>query len=412
MRSLHRDRRFVTYWTGHAVSEVGDRISELALPLIAIAILDASSIEVGVLTAAIWAPQLLSLLTGAWVDQRPSKRRILIASDLLQAAAVATIPLAWWLGWLSLAQLVAVALVAGAGRTLSQTAYPSFFVSLVTREQYVEANSLLSTTRSASSVAGPAIGGALIQVLGAPVTMIIDAFSFLVSAVTTGRVNLTEPPPVVQPAPLMRRAGEGFRYLVRHPYLAASLRCCTTLNFFSFVLTALVVLYASRALDLSAGVIGLAFGIGAGGAVVGALVAGRTARRIGTGHTIALGGVLFTAPYAALPLAVELGWNGAVVLALVEAVSGFGIILFDINLNALQTAVTSEHMRSRVAGAFATINYGIRPFGAVVGGVMGTVVGIAPTLVAASVGGTLSILWLLRSPIMTAKTIDDLQPVA
>ena len=412
MTKLYRDRRFATYWTGQAVSELGDRISELALPLIAITTLGASSIEVGVLTAAVWAPQLLSLFMGAWVDQQPHKRRLLIASDVLQGLAVATLPLVWWLGSLTLVQLVAVALVTGVGRTISQTAYAPFFASLVTRDQYVEANSLLSITRSGSFVVGPALGGALIQALGAPVAMVVDAVSFAFSAHMIGRVRVTERPPAEHSETLVRRAVQGFSYLWRHPYMAASLRCCTTLNFFGFVAAALVVLYASRSLGLPAGAIGLAFGVGAVGGLVGAVLAGRIARRIGTGYAIAVGAVLFSAPYALVPLASGPDSTKVAVLALVEAIGGFGIMLFDINLNALQTAVVHDDMRSRVSGAFSTVNYGIRPFGALVGGVLGSLVGVGPTLVAAAAGGTLSVVWLARSPILRTKAIDDLQPVA
>jgi predicted MFS family arabinose efflux permease len=302
--------------------------------------------------------------------------------------------------------------VAGAGRTLSQTAYAPFFASLVTREQYVEANSLLSTTRSGSFVAGPALGGVLIQTLGAQVAMVVDAVSFAFSAYMIGRVRVTERPPADHSGTLVRRAAHGFGYLWRHPYMAASLRCCTTLNFFSFVAAALVVLYASRTLGLSAGVIGLAFGVGAVGGLVGAVLAGRVARWIGAGYAIALGAVLFSAPYALVPLASGPDWAKAAVLAVVEVISGFGIMLFDINLNALQTAVVHDDMRSRVSGAFSTVNYGIRPLGALVGGVLGSFVGVGPTLVMAAVGGTLSIVWLAKSPIISTRAIKDLQPVA
>jgi predicted MFS family arabinose efflux permease len=407
---LYRDRRFATYWTGQAVSELGDRVSELALPLIAITSLGASTIDVGVLTAAVWAPQLLSLFIGAWVDQQPHKRRLLIVSDVLQALAVATLPLVWWFGSLSLVQLVAVALVAGVGRTLSQTAYAPFFASLVTRDRYVEANTLLSTTRSGSFVVGPALGGALIQALGAPVAMVIDAVSFVFSAHMISRVRVTERPPTDDAETLVRRAAQGFGYLWRHPYLAPSLRCCTTLNFFSFVAVSLVVLYASRTLGLSAGAIGLAFGVGALGGLLGAVLTGRIARWIGPGYTIAVGAVLFSAPYALVPLASGPDWAKAAVLALVEAIGGFGIMLFDINLNALQTAVVHDDLRSRVSGAFSTVNYGIRPLGALVGGVLGSFLGVGPTLVLAAVGGTLSFLWLVRSPILSTSAIEDLQP--
>jgi MFS family permease len=411
MTRLYRDRRFATYWTGQAVSEFGDRVSELALPLIAITIVGASSIEVGIVTAAVWAPHLLSLFIGAWVDQQPRKRRLLIVSDVLQTLAVATLPLAWWLGSLTLVQLVAVALVAGVGRALSHAAYPPFFASLVTPDQYVEANSLLSATRSGSFVAGPALGGVLIQTLGAPVAMIVDAASFAFSAHMTGRVRVTERPPADHSGTLARRAAQGFGYLWRHPYMAASLRCCTTLNFFSFVAMALVLLYANRTLGLSAGAIGLAYGAGAVAGLVGAVLAGRIAHWIGTGYTIAVGAVLFSAPYALVPLASGPDWVKAAVLALVQAISGFGIMLFDINLNALQTSVVHDDMRSRVSGAFSTVNYGIRPLGALIGGVLGSVVGVGPTLVMAAVGGTLSIVWLAKSPILSTRAIKDLRPV-
>jgi predicted MFS family arabinose efflux permease len=210
---------------------------------------------------------------------------------------------------------------------------------------------------------------------------------------------------------LVRRAAEGFGYLWRHPYMASSLRCCTTLNFFSFAAASLVVLYASRTLGLSAGAIGLAFGVGAAGGLVGAVLAGRIARWIGTGQTIAMGAVLFSAPYALVPLAPGPDWSKAAVLALVEAIGGFGIMLFDINLNALQAAVVHDDLRSRVAGAFSTVNYGIRPVGALIGGVLGHIAGVGPTLVVAAVGGALSFLWLARSPILSTTAIEDLQPV-
>ena len=411
MTGLHRDRRFATYWTGQAVSELGDRVSELALPLIAVTTLHASSVEVGALTAAVWAPQLLALLAGAWVDQQPRKRRLLIASDLLQGVAVVSLPLAYWLGAVTLTQLIVVALVAGVGRTIAQTAYSPFFASLVRRDQYVEANSLLSTTRSGSFVAGPALGGALVQALGAPLAMLVDAISFGVSALMTGRVHVVERPPQDHPDRLVRRAAGGARYLWAHPYMSASLRCCSTLNFFSFVAAALIVLYASRTLGLSAGAIGLAFGVGALGGLIGAVLAPRVGRLLGIGRTIALGAVLFSAPFALIPLAGGTDWAKASVLATAEAIGGLGIMLFDINLNALQTAVVHDDMRSRVSGAFSTVNYGIRPLGALVGGIAGDVFGVGPTLVVAAVGGSLSALWLLRSPIISTRTIEELEPV-
>jgi len=412
---LWRDHRFTTYWAGQSVSELGDRVSELALPLIAVTMLQASPTAVGLLTAAVWAPNLLSLVVGAWVDQRPSKRRLLVVANLVQALAVIGLPVAFWLGHLAMWQLYAAALVLGAGGVLYQTSYPTFFTHLVRRDQYVEANSLLSTTRSGSFIAGPAIGGALVQAVTAPVAMVVDAVSFLVSAVAIGSVRVdegqTDDATAAAPERLLRRAWQGLAFLRGHPYLRASLACATTLNFFSFMVSAVLILFASRTLGLEAGQIGLAFGIGALGGLVGAVLASRFARRVGTGRAIAVGAVAFCAPFALIPFASGAPVTKIAVLAAAEFVGAMGVMVFDVNLNSLQTAVTPDHMRSRVAGGFSTVNYGIRPLGAVVGGLAGSAFGVGPTLVAAAVGGSLSFLWLLGSPIITTRSVADLEPV-
>ena len=145
--------------------------------------------------------------------------------------------------------------------------------------------------------------------------------------------------------------------------------------------------------------------------MLGAVLAGRVTRRIGVGRTICVGAVLFAAPVGLLPLADGPLWMRMGVLGLVEFISGFGVMLLDVPLNALQTAVTPDEVRSRVVGAFSSINYGIRPVGAVLGGFLGEWIGIAPTMVVAAVGGSLSILWLLRSPIPGTRTIEELDDV-
>ncbi|GAB3079483.1 MFS transporter [Pedococcus soli] len=410
---LWRDHRFGRYWVGQGISQFGDRITDLALPLIAVTTLHASAPTVGLLTAAVWTPNLLSLLVGTWVDHHERKRRLLVLADLLRCAVLLSLPVAHWFGLVTMAQLFVVALVAGLGQVLYQTAYPSFFVALVRRDQYVEANSLLSTTRSFSFVAGPAAAGGLIQLLTAPVAMFVDAVTFLASAVLIGGVDVQDPPVDREgAAPLLRRAREGMALVLRHPYLRVSLAFATTVNFFNFVVAALLVLFASRQLGLSAGGIGLALGVGASGGLLGAVLSRRATAVLGMGRTIMVGGVLFSAPVALLPLAGGPLWLRAGVLALVEFVTGLGVMWLDVPLNAMQTAVVPDEIRSRVAGAFSTVNYGVRPLGAVLGGFLGEWIGIAPTLYLAAAGGTLAVLWLVGSPIGRTRTIEDLDGVA
>ncbi|NEB94528.1 MFS transporter [Streptomyces bauhiniae] len=413
--SLWRDQRFRRFWAGQSISQFGDRITELALPLIAVGALHASASQVAWLTALTWSPNLLAIVLGAWVDQRVHKRRLMVLADLVRAAVLLSLPAAYLLGAVTLGQLYVVALLTGAAGVLFNTAYPPFFAHLVPRSSYVDANSKLSASRSASYVAGPAIGGALVQALTAPVAVVVDALTFLASAVLVGRVSIDEPPAARDQAapPLLRRAREGLVFVVRHPVLRASLGCAATVNFFTFVAgSGLTVLFANRNLGLSAGVIGLAFGIGATGSLLGAVIAPQVSRRIGVGRSIVVGAVLFPAPIAIAAAAGGPLWTRAEALAAAEFLSGVGVMLFDVNLNSLQTNVIPDEMRSRVAGAYSAINYGIRPVGALLGGLLATLIGLRATLLIAAVGGTLSLFWLLPSPVPRIHSLTADNPIA
>ncbi|MFB6988441.1 MFS transporter [Streptomyces sp. NPDC056178] len=411
--SLWRDRRFCRFWAGQSISEFGDRITELALPLIAVTALSASANQVAWLTALIWTPNLLAIILGAWVDRRVHKRRLMVFADLARGAVLLSLPVAYLLDAVSLGQLYAVAVLTGTAAVLFNTAYPPFFAHLVPRSSYVEANSRLSASRSVSHVVGPAVGGGLVQVLAAPLAVVVDALSYAASAFLIGRIPLGESPTGTDEAAvpsLLRRAREGMTFVTRHPVLRAGLCCAVTVNFFTFVAgSGLMVLFASRVLGLSAGVIGLALGVGSTGAFLGAVLAPRISRRIGVGRSIVVGAVLFPAPIAVAAGAGGPLWARAGALATAEFLSGIGVMLFDVNLNSLQTSVIPDGMRSRVAGAFSTVNYGIRPIGAVVGGLLATAFGLRTTLLIGAAGGMLSVLWLLASPIPRIRSLapDD-----
>lgn len=413
---LWRDRRFRSFWAGQTISQFGDRITDLAVPLIAVSALQATAWQVSWLTALVWTPNLLAIWLGTWIDQQTRQRRILVAADLLRAAALVSIPVAQLAGAITFVQLYVVVLVTGFGGVLFNTAYSAFFVHLVQPASYVDANSKLSATRSASSIGGPALAGILVQAFTAPVAIAADAVSFLASAVLVRRAApATTPTPVRQDSETgqWHRIRAGMMLVIRHPVLRASLFASTTINFFTFLTgSGLTVLYANRTLGLAPAVIGLAFGIGSVGALIGALAAPAISRRFGVGPTIALGSVLFPAPIALMAAASGPLWLRAGVLAAAEFLSCIGVMLFDVNLNALNVAVTPDGMRARVAGAYSTVNYGIRPLGAVLGGVLATAIGLRPTLLITAAGGTLSILWILASPIPHHRRITPTPAVA
>jgi MFS family permease len=395
--ALLHDRQFRRYWTGQSVSFLGDEITFLALPLTAVLVLHADAAQMGWLSMAGLLPALLfSLAAGAWADRRGHRRSPQIAADLARAALMVSVPVGYAFGILTLPQLYVVAFAIGALAVLFDVCNATLFVSMVKPEQYVEGNSLGNGSRAFSFVAGPSAGGLLVQALAAPAALLVDAFSYLVSALTLSRISPEEPPAA---APEKGHFSAGLRFIGRNPILRALVSSAATVNFFNFIFHTLVVLYAVDRLGLSAGTLGVVVGAGAVGGLVGAVATGRIVRRVGIGPTIVLGCVGFPAPLVLVPLA---GGSEPVVLALLfaaEFLSGIGLMLLDIGSGSLQAAVIPDALRSRVSGAFRTVNYGMRPLGALVGGLLGSTLGLRPTLWIATAGGVLCVLWLIPSPV-------------
>jgi MFS family permease len=397
----------VRYWVGQTISVFGDQISALAIPLTAILALDASALQVGILASLAWLPHLLfSLPAGVWIDRRANRRRNMIVADIFRAAALVTIPVAWWLGALTIWQLVAVAFAVGALTVIFDLSSASFFVALVDRSQYVDANSRFSTTRSLSYIGGPAVAGFLVQVLSAPAAIAADALSFIASAIALRGVKVSEPEVERSGASARAELAEGFRYVAGQRVLRAGIACTSTINFFSFFVFAIFVLYASRTLGLSAGLIGLILGAASFGALAGALIAPRVGRRLGIGRAVVVGSILFPAPMALFPLAHGSHWVSGSMLLAGEFLASVGVMIFDVNQNSLMTMIIPQAVRSRVVGVTRFFNYGTRPFGALLGGVLGTTIGLRPTLWIAVAGCLLGAVFLVFSPMPRIREED------
>src|SRR5512133_3958791 len=398
---LTRQPLFVRYWIGQTISVFGDQISALAIPLTAILALHASALEVGILASLTWLPHLLfSLPAGVWIDRRAQRRRNMIVADFLRAVSLATIPLAWWLGALTIWQLLAVAFAVGALTVFFDLSSASFFVALVHRSQYVDANSKFSTTRSLSYIAGPTTAGVLVQLLTAPVAIAADALSFVASAIALRGVNVAEPEVERNGSSARQDLREGFRYLAQEKVLRAGVACTSTINFFSFFI------FASRTLGLGAGAIGLILGAASFGALAGALIAPRVGRRLGIGRAVVVGSVLFPLPMALFPLAHGPHWLSGAMLLAGEFLSSVGVMIFDVNQNSLLLMLIPHEVRSRVVGVSRFFNYGTRPFGALLGGVLGTAIGLRPTLWVAVAGCLVGVLFLLASPMSQMREQD------
>ena len=408
---LLRGADFRNLWLGQTVSLFGDQVTMIALPLAAVLVLDAGAAQMGYLTAAELIPHLLfSLPAGAWLERVERRRWLMIASDVARAGLLASIPIAYALDALTFAQLYTVAFLAGTFAVVFDISYMTIYVAVTRREDYVEANALLNGSRAFSYVAGPSLGGVLVQILSAPATLLVDAFSYLGSALFLGRIKAAEPPLEPATGGMWAQAREGMRFILGHSILRPSLISVATLNFFNFVFAALFILYATRELDVRAGALGLVLGAGAVGGLLGATISGRLSRRIGVGPAFVLGMVLFPAPLLLVPLA---GGPKSVVLAMLfaaEFLSAVGVMILDITAGAIITGFTPDRLRSRATGAFRFVNYGVRPLGALAGGALGSAFGLRPTLWFAAAAGVLGVLWLVPSPVPKLLELPEEEP--
>ncbi|MFJ5707812.1 MFS transporter [Streptomyces sp. NPDC093105] len=395
--ALLRERTFRRYWTGQTVSLVGDQVSLMALPLAAVLVLGADAAQMGWLkTLELLPALLLNLPFGAWADRRANRRRIMIATDLGRAALLVTLPVAYALDVLTLGQLYVVALGVGSLSVLFEVCNSTIFATLVPTDRFVQANSLVNGSRSMAWLAGPSIGGILVQVLTAPLALLADAVTYLVSAGYLAKIRPVEP----APAPVTKgHFSEGIRWVVREPSMRALFAASGTVQFFNYMFHTLFVLYVTKDLGLGAGLLGLVLGTGAVGGLIGAAVSGAVVRRIGIGGSLVAGFVGFTLPLVLIPAA-----DGPLplvvgVLFAAEFLSCAGVMIVDVAAGSFQMALIPETMRARVMGAFRTLNHGFRPVGALVGGVLGTAIGVRPTLWVATVGAVFAVLWLLPSPL-------------
>jgi MFS family permease len=407
--SLLRQADFRNFWAGQTISLVGDQISFLALPLVAVLVLDASAAQMGYLGGAALFPHLLfSLPAGVWLDRVARRRRIMIAADLLRAALLASVPIAYALDALTFTQLYGVAFLSGSLAVAFDISYSTIFVSVIPRADYVQANSLLNGSRSLSLVGGPSLAGFLVQLFGAPATLLADAVSYLASALFLGRVRAAEPPLEEEEDGSMRtRVAEGMRFIAHHAIFRPSLAAVATINLFNFMFFALFVLYATRDLGIGPGTLGLVLGAGAVGSILGAVVASRIGRRLGIGGAFALGCVLFPAPLLLVPLAGGPKWLVLAMLFAAEFLSGLGVMILDINVGAIIPALTPHRLRSRATGAFRFVNYGVRPLGALIGGALGSAIGLRPTLWIATAGAVAGVLWLVPSPVPALRELPE-----
>nr|BEK69963.1 MFS transporter [Kitasatospora purpeofusca] len=405
--SARRDFRLLL--SGAVAAQAGSQVTLVALPLVAVVELDATPFQVGLLTAAETAAFLLvGLPAGAWLD-RMRKLPVLVRADVLRCLAVGSIPVAAALDVLGLLQLYLVALVTGVATVFFDVAHQSFLPVLLPRDRLVAGNGAIETVRSSAQIAGPGLGGGLVQLLGAPLAIVADAFGFLASAALLSRIRAEERLPAPEPGRSLRaEVAEGLRFVLGHPLLRVIAATTAASNLFSAVLMAVQTVFWVRVLDLSPAAIGVLLSASAVGGLAGALCAGRLAARIGQARLIWLA-PLVTGPFALLwPLAD--GGAGAVLFAIGGVAVLFGAVVYNVAQVSFRQSLCPPRLLGRMNATMRFLVWGTLPLGALLGGAVADQAGPRTALWLCAAGFLVVPLPLLFSPLRGLRDLPSAPP--
>jgi MFS family permease len=402
---------FRRLWFGQTVSAFGSQVTILALPLTAVLVLHASTFQVGLLTTAGFAPFLLiGLPAGVWVD-RVRRKPVMIAADVTRTLVLASIPVAYAFGALTLAQLYAVTFVHGVAAVFFDVAYFSLVPGLVGREHVAEANGKLQTSMSAAEVSGPAAAGALIGLLGAPVTFAADAASFAMSALSLLAIRDKEPAPErPERRHLRAEIAEGLRFVVRHPILRMTTGCSATANLFVSAFLALAVVFLVRQVHVGPGVIGVLMSLGAVGGLAGALCSGALRRRFGSARIIWLS-LVVSSPFALL-IPLTFPGPGLACFAVGDTAITFGATVYTVHQASFRQLLTPHRLLGRMNATIRFITWAMIPLGGLLGGVLGSWLGNRAALWVCTIGICLAPIWLLASPLRRMRDTESIPAVS
>lgn len=406
---LWRHPDFVKLWSAETISQLGTQVSILALPLLAILVLDASTFQVALLGTIDFLPFVLfSLPAGVWVD-RLRRKPILVVSDLGRAVALLSIPAVNAFGELTIWQLYGVGFVVGTLSVFFMVTYQSYLPSLVERSQLVDGNSKLEVSRSGAELAGPGLAGALIGAMTAPYAVLVDAVSFVASAAFLFSIQKHEEVPATADrearAPMRMEVKEGIRYVFGDPRLRALALSTAVFNLFDTLIFAIFLVFLTRTLGLTPGMIGLVFALGNIGSVVGALTASRISTRFGVGPAIVGSTVFCALPLLLIPAAPRSSPIPFLVAS--GALSGFGLFVWRVAQVSLRQSITPDRLLGRVNSASRFVMWGTIPIGSLLGGVLGSTIGLRNALWVGAIGACSAFLPMLLSPI---RTLVDVPP--
>lgn len=405
--SILRNRNFQYLWAGQTVSAIGDQMTGLALPVLAVTMLAATEWQIGMMNASGMSMFLLiGLPAGAWVD-RWIKRRVMIFADLVRALVLLSVPFAWWAGVLDVTYLIIGAAVISAANVFFDVAYQSVLPIMLPKDQLPKANSALETTKQTSMLVGPAVIGFLLTIVKAPVLMLADAISYFVSLFSISLIKMDESTIAKKDRGRLRdEIAEGVKFVTKHPIIGRITASTSLFNFFTAGVHTMVPVLVLRNMDVSPALYGLVFTAAAGAGLLGALSAAKIGQRIGQGNTVIL--ALLVSGIATFGFAIAALIGDATALPLViaaEAVMAFGGLVYNITQVSARQALCPEHLLGRMNASIRFFVWGVMPISALLAGAFATWFGLAPVFFAGAAGAVLSTWFIFASPLRGLKTI-------
>jgi hypothetical protein len=405
---LWRHPDFLRLWGAQVGSAFGSRLTRTAVPVIAILTLHAPPDAVALLAALGVAPGVVvALFAGGHVDCA-AKRPLLVGADLVRAALVLGVPLAAWLGALSMAQLHLTVAAVGAATTLFHIADGSFLPRLVGPDAVVEGNAKLQATDAIAEAAGPGIAGILIELLSAPVVLVLDALSYLWSAALLARLRVRElpneaPSPGRTATRVLDDVRTGFRVTLAHPVVGATLVADAIAHLFGGFFLALYMLFALDTLALSPATVGVVISVGGIGAFVGAALAGPRGRRVGTGRALVLALLVGQAATLCVPLALGAGALAIPLLVVQQLVGDASLAVYAIHAVSLRQRAMPGDVLGRATATFRVVTGAALPLGALIAGPLATAFGTTTALWIGTIGGGLAVPVLLRGSVLRLR---------
>ena len=393
-------------WVSETIGAFGRRVTALALPTVAILILNANSFQIGILNGLEdLAFPLFGLLVGVWAD-RWHRRPMMVYANLGRMIVTASVPVAFLFAALHMYLLFAVAFGTGLFTVFFDIAYQSYLPTLVDRSDLIEANSKLETSQSAALTAGPALAGLLIAAVGAALAIVVDACAYLASAVLIFSIRKSEPSPGQKSKrSFQAELKDGVRAVFGNSILRRIAACTATLNLGSGIFFAVFLLFAYDQLKLSVIAVGFIFGLGSVGFLIGAFSASAIAQRLGLGRTLALSMVISGFGLAAVPLA--LYGPPVPILTVVWMVSNIFIPVYNINQISLRQAITPDRIQGRMNATMRTFVWGVLPLGSLIGGILGTQFGFVWTMVIGALLSGCGVVWVSFAPVISIRDVPQ-----